>query len=283
LHTSQIRSLGAHLKRWVAELNCCTDSPQLDAEVLLKHVTTYSAVELITRAADALDELSVAAVDRLIAKRLKGVPVAYLVGQREFYSLSLQVSPAVLIPRPDTECLVETALAHIKSLSVQRVLDLGTGSGAIALALAAHAPELAITATDKSAEALEQATQNAQQTGLTGVQFLTSDWYQSLVDERFDLIVSNPPYIDAGDPHLQQGDVRFEPLSALVSAENGLADLRRIVEDAPGHLLEGGCLMLEHGYDQAKAVQELMRAVGFVRRETHKDFGGNDRVTIGHC
>lgn len=281
MHTSQT-SLSACLKHWAAQLSGSTDSPQLDAEVLFKHISEYSEVELITHAGEALDRGLISAVERLIAARMEGMPVAYLTGQREFYSLPLRVSPAVLIPRPDTECLVEAALAHIQSTQVRRVLDLGTGSGAIALALAKHAPGLAVTATDRESNALELAEYNARQLDVDAVQFLMSDWYRSLPEQKFDLIVSNPPYIDPLDPHLLEGDLRFEPQAALVAAEHGLADLRQIIAGAPRHLSTGGALMVEHGYDQAEAVHELMRAVGLKSRETHKDYGGNDRVTMGH-
>jgi len=280
LHISLTSSLAACLTRWAAQLSSSTDTPQLDAEVLFKHVSEYSAVELITRADEALDRGIISAVERLIAARTNGMPVAYLTGQREFYSLPLRVSPAVLIPRPDTECLVEVALARIKSTTVQRVLDLGTGSGAIALALAKNALGLDIVATDRKSDALELAEQNASQLDISGIRFLLSDWYQALPGQKFDLIVSNPPYIDPLDPHLQQGDLRFEPHGALAAAEHGLADLRQIIGGAPAHLNAGGALMVEHGYDQAESVQALMQRSGFICRESRKDYGGNDRVTI---
>jgi len=279
-HTSPTNSLATCLTRWAAQLTDSTDSPKLDAEVLFKHVSAYRDVDLITRAGEVLDMGIVLAVDRLIAARIEGSPVAYLTGEREFYSLPLRVTPAVLIPRPDTECLVEAALAHINAVSVQRVLDLGTGSGAIALALAKHAPGINITATDRKAEALELAGRNARQLDISGVQFLIGDWYRALPEQRFDLIVSNPPYIAPLDPHLQQGDLRFEPHAALVASESGMADLRQIIEGAPGYLNAGGVLMVEHGYDQAEAVRALMRDAGFMHPQTLRDYGNNDRVSI---
>lgn len=280
MHTSPTSSQADCLKRWTAQLSGRSDSPKLDAEVLFRHVSAYSEVELITRADEKPEWEVIKRVEQLISARIEGVPIAYLTGQREFYSLPLQVDSAVLIPRPDTERLVELALSYIKSLSLKRVLDLGTGSGAIALALAKHAPGIRVVATDRSTAALELAKRNASRLGLAGLQFLNSDWYGALSEQRFDLIVSNPPYIDPHDPHLQQGDLRFEPATALVASEHGLADLRQIIEGAPGYLNAGGALMVEHGYDQAVAVQALMRDAGFVHLQTRKDYGGNDRVTL---
>lgn len=213
-------------------------------------------------------------------RRLSGEPIAYIVGQREFMGLPLTVSPAVLIPRPDTEVLVEAALAHYRP--GLRALDLGTGSGAIALAIAHHAPGVQVVAVDKSPEALAVATQNAQVLGLS-VSFYQGDWFDALPADTpaFDLVLSNPPYIHPDDPHLQQGDLRFEPLQALSDGEDGLSAYRHIVQRAPAYLQQGGWLMCEHGYDQGDAVAQLLRNRHFQHVQTLCDLSGHPRVAVG--
>jgi len=207
----------------------------------------------------------------LIRRRALGEPVAYITGEREFYGLALAVTPAVLIPRPETELLVELALERLPAGSESRVLDLGTGSGAIAVAIAHARPRARIFAVDRSPAALAVARGNACRHGLDNVAFVEGDWLAPFAGERFDLIVSNPPYVAAGDPHLEQGDLRFEPTLALPSGADGLDDLRRIVAAAPHHLRSGGWLLLEHGAEQQPAVLDLLATQAFIRCTGHRD------------
>ncbi len=217
----------------------------------------------------------------LLTRRMSGEPIAYLTGTREFYGRSFQVSSDVLIPRPDTELLVERALACIPSDQAVTLLDLGTGSGCIALTLALERPGARVTAVDRSAAALALARRNG---GIldADVEFLSSDWFSELSARRFDLIVGNPPYIAATDAHLARGDLRFEPLGALVAGPDGLADLRHLIAAAPGYLKPGGALLLEHGYDQADAVQILFEAAGFCHPQSWPDLSGIRRVSGGN-
>ena len=274
-------SLSAHLKRWANELQAISDTPRLDAEILFKYASGFNDTQLIAEGEQPLEPRVMLDVEAQIDARHSGVPVAYITGSREFYSLPLKVNPQVLIPRPDTECLVEAAIECIKKQSAQRVLDMGTGSGAIALALARQLPELQVTATDRDNKALDVAKQNARCLKINNVRFVRSDWFQNLAGAQFDMIVSNPPYIDSLDEHLRKGDVRFEPRTALVSEEHGLADLRAIINGAGRHLIPGGYLFLEHGYDQAFAVTSMLLENGFTAVETRKDFGQNDRLSLG--
>lgn len=268
------------LKQAVATL-CGGESPKRDAEILLSHVTGKSRSWLFAFDETVLNASQLAELETLIARRARGEPIAHLVGEREFWSLPLRVSDATLIPRPDTELLVELALACLPA-SPASLLDLGTGSGAIALALASERPDCQITGVDRIAAAVELAQENAARLHLSNVAFALSHWFRDLPARRFDLIVSNPPYIDAKDTHLQQGDVRFEPLSALVAEEEGLADLRAIIEQAPGWLAPGGWLLLEHGWQQGEQVRVLMQQHGYGAVATENDYGGNPRVTLGH-
>jgi release factor glutamine methyltransferase len=217
----------------------------------------------------------------LFERRLNGEPIAYLLGKREFYGLNFKISPATLIPRPDTELLVELALQRIPPHEPYRVLDLGTGSGAIALAIAHARPATEVLASDASHTALEVARENAQRLGIANAAFVQSDWFAALSTQRFDLIVSNPPYISVGDPHLQCGDVRFEPSSALASGDDGLYDIRCIVARTQAYLQPGGWLLLEHGYTQAAQVRELLRQAGFGEVFSAPDLAGIERVSCG--
>ncbi|WP_174236548.1 peptide chain release factor N(5)-glutamine methyltransferase [Stutzerimonas nosocomialis] len=216
-----------------------------------------------------------------LARRRQGEPVAYILGRQGFWSLELDVAPDTLIPRPDTELLVETALGLLPMSASARVLDLGTGTGAIALALASERPAWQVLGVDRIEPAVALAERNRQRLDLRNARFMQSDWFGALADARFALIVSNPPYIRAGDPHLAQGDVRFEPRSALVAGDDGLDDIRLIVDQAPRHLEAEGWLLLEHGYDQAEAVRGLLVARGFDQVHSRTDLGGNPRVSLG--
>lgn len=267
------------LKHAVATLSG-GDSPKRDAEILLAFVTGKSRSWLVAFDDASLDDVQLQQLATLLARRAQGEPIAHLVGEREFWSLPLRVSDATLIPRPDTEVLVEQALAHLPATAAT-ILDLGTGTGAIALALASERPDCQVTGCDRVEAAVALAQDNAQRLHITNVQFFLSHWFAALPSQRFDLIASNPPYIDAADHHLQQGDVRFEPRSALVAEEAGLADLREIITTALAWLLPGGWLLLEHGWQQGEAVRTLMTQQGYQQVNTVDDYGGNPRVTLG--
>ena len=261
------------------ELN--SDSAKLDTELLLAHVLGQSRSYLYTWPGKELTDSQQAAFNALFARRLAGEPVAYLLGQQGFWTLDLQVSQDTLIPRPETELLVETALQLGAARSALNVLDLGTGTGAIALALASERHQWQVIGVDRVAEAVQLAQHNALSCHLGGVRFLHSDWFSALTGERFDLIVSNPPYIALADPHLEQGDVRFEPMSALVSGVDGLDDIRRIIVDSGVHLSEDGWLLLEHGWQQGAAVRDLLQHAGFSQVRSVQDLAGHERVTLG--
>ncbi|HJT96974.1 MAG TPA: peptide chain release factor N(5)-glutamine methyltransferase [Rhodanobacteraceae bacterium] len=254
---------------------------RLDAELLLAHALGVSRAALYARPEHEPDAVEQDAFERLAAARERGEPVAYLIGRREFWSLDLDVTPDVLIPRPETELLVERALLRIPTAREVRVADLGTGSGAIALAIARERPQARVLATDASERALEVARGNAERLGLANVSFAHGDWGAALGDVLFDVVVSNPPYIARGDVHLALGDLRFEPESALVSGDDGLDAVRRIVADAPGHLAPGGWLALEHGWDQGSRARALFEAEGFAGIASVRDGAGHERVTEG--
>lgn len=260
------------------------DEARREAQILLCEALGVNRAWLIAHSEQPLTDPQLARFADFLQRRLHGEPVAYILGKREFYGLELRVAPGVLIPRPDTETIVEAALAAGDALanpSPLRVLDLGTGSGAIALALAMNRPQWQVTAVDAAPAALAVAQDNATQLGAANLQLLASDWFSALTDETFDLIVSNPPYIAAADPHLAQGDLRFEPTSALASGTDGLDDIRRIVAQAPQHLRRGGWLLLEHGYDQAEHVAKLLQEHGFAAVGHAADLAGILRVTLG--
>jgi release factor glutamine methyltransferase len=254
---------------------------RVDAEVLLVHALKKPRSWLIAHADDPLSAEDASAYNALVERRAKGEPVAYITGQRGFWSLDLEVTPATLIPRPDTELLVELALERLPRNKLARVLDLGTGSGAIALAIASERPQVQVVATDASQDALAVAQRNAQRHGIVNINFLHGDWYAPLNDRCFDVIVSNPPYIEDDDPHLRQGDLRYEPISALASGVDGLDDIRRIARAAPVHLVQGGWLMFEHGWNQGHAARLLLCSMGFVDVFTAQDMEQRDRVTAG--
>ena len=254
--------------------------PASEARLLLGHVLDQSAAWLLAHGEQVLDEDDLLAFASLVARRAGGEPVAYLVGRREFFGRDFEVSPAVLIPRPETELLVDIALANVGAGETARILDLGTGSGCIAVTLALELPQAQVTAIDASAIALAVARRNADRYSAR-LRFVQSDWFDALGEESFDLIVANPPYIAAADPHLAAGDLRHEPVTALASGTDGLDALRRIIAGAPAHLAPGGQLWLEHGYDQAPAVQELLFAAGLTEVKQHRDLAGIIRVSGG--
>ena len=270
-------------QRWlrgaVSELSE-SESPKRDAEILLEHVTGKSRTYLLAFGETLLTAEQEAQLAALLVRRKTGEPVAHLVGEREFWSLPLYVSAATLIPRPDTECLVEQALARLPTAACS-ILDLGTGTGAIALALATERPDCTVTAVDVMPDAVTLAQRNVERLGLGNVTVLQSSWFTALENRLFALIVSNPPYIDEHDPHLAQGDVRFEPLTALVAANEGLADLDHIVTTSRQHLLPGGWLLVEHGWTQGNAVRALFTNAGYREVATCRDYGGNERLTLG--
>ncbi len=253
----------------------------LEANLLCQHLLNVNRAWLISHANDELETRHQLAFEALTQRRLHGEPIAYILGSREFYGLVLKTTPATLIPRPDTETLVEIALAKIPQNASLSILDLGTGTGAVALAIATHRPQAKVSAVDASLGALKVAAGNAQDLKLTNVRLLESNWFSALDGEKFDAIVSNPPYIAQDDKHLKQGDLRFEPIAALASGMDGLDDIRKIIHDAPNHLNRNGWLMLEHGYDQADAVAELLKARSFSQIEHATDIAGIRRVTFG--
>lgn len=267
------------------QLAAVSDSPRLDVELLLCALLQKNRTWLFTWPDKTLTSEQQKIFDQYFARRLNGEPIAHILGQREFWSLPLFCDNSTLIPRPDTELLVETCMAIFAEDEPQQaraILDLGTGTGAIALALASEKKHWQLTGVDQSVAAVALAEKNRAHLGFANVQLLHSDWFAHIsADKKFDAIVSNPPYIDPQDPHLTQGDVRFEPRSALVADNCGLADIETILAQAPAFLESEGWVLLEHGYDQGEAVRELFARYGYTRIETRRDLGGNERVTFG--
>lgn len=255
----------------------------VDARVLLRTVLGVNDAYLIAHARDAVDAHQAAQFRALAARRAAGDPIAYIVGEREFFGRSFAVSPAVLIPRPETELLVELALQHEQHYANARVLDLGTGSGCIAITIALERKAAQVVATDRSQAALDVACENARRLNAGNVEFVQSDWFGNLRGKSFDLIVANPPYIAAGDAHLAQGDLRFEPPIALAGAGDGLGDIRAIVNGARAHLAPGGWLLFEHGYDQAARCRALLEQARFVEVQSWRDLAGIERVSGGRA
>ena len=270
---------GALLARAVSQLRAAgSENPTLDAELLLAHVLGSPRSRLKSHPEEVPPAAATRRFEELLARRAAGEPIAYLLGYRDFWTLRLAVSPAVLVPRPETELLVERALA-LRPQAHGRVLDLGTGSGAIALALASERPQWDVTGTDTSEEALAVARANAQAHGLMRVRFLLGSWFEPVGEERFDLVVSNPPYIGANEPELRSPALQREPRTALSPGEDGMASLRTIIRDAPPHLEHGGWLLLEHGSTQAAEVARELVARGFRHVRSHRDLGGHERMT----
>lgn len=266
------------------QLAAVSDSPRLDVEILLGHILEKPRTYLFTWPEKALTAAQAQLFEISFQRRLNGEPVAHIIGQREFWSLPFFVDNTTLIPRPDTELLVEAALnlfVEDAPEQTRNLLDLGTGTGAILLALAHEKKHWQCVGVDKSAAAVALAEKNRTHLQLANACIQQSDWFASLGSDRFDVIVSNPPYIDPADPHLQQGDVRFEPLSALIAENHGLADIEWIAQQASNYLLPQGWLLVEHGYNQGEAVRNLFERYGYVQVKTLRDFGDNERVTLG--
>lgn len=254
---------------------------RIDAELLLLHVLGRDRTWLFMHERDGMGDADAVTFAALVARREAGEPVAYLTGTRGFWTLDLIVTPYTLIPRPETELLVELALARIPMNAEARIADLGTGSGAIALAIARERPHAHVVATDFSEAALAVARANAERNRIDNIECRAGSWFAPLAGERFDIIASNPPYIESGDPHLGEGDLRFEPASALASGADGLEDLRMIADEATSHLNENGWLMVEHGWNQGAEVRALFVAAGFTEVRTAHDLEKRDRVTLG--
>ncbi|HEC13377.1 MAG TPA: peptide chain release factor N(5)-glutamine methyltransferase [Acidiferrobacteraceae bacterium] len=264
-----------------ATLEQISPTPRLDAEILACHASGLSRSQLITQTHHALNDSGCEQLRLLLQRRLKGEPIAYITGHKEFWSLDLKVTPGTLIPRPETEHLVEQALSHIPPDRPFSVADLGTGNGAIALALASERPQCQIVATDIADKAIAVARQNALNLGLGNIEFRQGDWFAPLSDAQFDLIVSNPPYVRQTDPHLVEGDVQFEPTAALASGAQGLDAIYKLVTQASTFLAERGWLVLEHGYDQAEAVRDLLQGAGFSHCTMYRDLNDQPRVSEG--
>jgi release factor glutamine methyltransferase len=271
-------SLGMDIR--AAEKVASSKLPILETRLLLSHALGLSRIELITQSETVLSSEQLQCCNDLFYRRMQGEPIAYILGEREFFGRMFAVSPAVLIPRPDTELLVELALENIPQHG--NVLDLGTGSGAIAISIAAERPDCQLLACDISQEALDVAQKNAQTlVANKNISFIQSDWYTQIPPQSFDCIVSNPPYIVKEDVHLNQGDLRFEPINALTDHDDGLSAYRNIINGAPNFLKKGGMLLFEHGYNQFEAVQKLLLDHGFIEVQSWQDLAGIWRVTGG--
>nr|VFK78693.1 MAG: [protein release factor]-glutamine N5-methyltransferase [Candidatus Kentron sp. SD] len=271
-------TLGAALERAVRLLDVCSPTPRADAEILLGHVLGKPRHWPYVWPEQSFSTSVRERFEHFIARRISGVPVAYFTGRREFWSLELSVTPDTLIPRPETECLVEVALALIPEKAKWRIADLGTGAAPIALALANERTDCRITGTDISAAALEVAKKNGR--GCTNSVFRRGDWFSALDQTNYHMIVSNPPYVPANDPHLARGDIRFEPSLALIGGPEGLDAIRHLAIGAPEYLISGGWLILEHGFDQGKRVRCLLREFGYGGVMTRRDYGGRERITL---
>lgn len=258
-----------------------SDSAVLDAEVLLTFVLDKSRTWLATWPEYQVTDEQTDEYQKLVERRVKGEPIAYITGERDFWTLTLDTNPSTLIPRPETELLVEQALEFLASIKQAKVLDLGTGTGAIALAVASERGQDQIYASDFSCGAVELARNNAVKNKLKNVTVIESDWYSQIKESEFDLIVSNPPYVEEGDPHLQQGDLVFEPNTALIAKDKGFADIKIICDQARQFLKPGGGLMFEHGFEQGETARRILEQFGYSQVKTVKDLAGLDRLTRG--
>ncbi len=281
LDQNQAETIQSILSSATQQLAACSDTAVLDAEVLLCHCLRKNRSFLRTWPEHPLDSQQIEPFRALISQRRQGTPIAYLTGLREFWSREFFVNPDVLIPRPDSELLIEISLNLLPMHQPGKIIDLGTGSGILALTLAAERPQADVLATDISPAALQIAGQNAERLQIGNVQFLQSHWFDQVQPAAFDLVISNPPYIAAADPHLRQGDVRFEPRAALISGENGLKDIRLLAEQARPFLKDHGHLLIEHGYNQQAEVRDIFSRLNYRQINTHCDLSGNPRVTSG--
>ncbi len=255
--------------------------PPLETRMLIGRTLNVSRSWMISHDRDPLTHEQIEQIRALIERRLSGEPMAYIMGEREFMGLSFETSPAALIPRPETELLVETAIEYVEQNPRANVLDLGTGTGAIAVSIGRFCPGALVLATDKSPDALALARRNAEKHRTGNVRFLESDWFEGIPPQAFDLIVSNPPYIPRNDPHLQQGDLRFEPPMALTDYSDGLSAIRRIIAGARAYLASGGWMWIEHGWEQAQQVRYMLAKVGFTQIESRNDLSGIERISGG--
>jgi release factor glutamine methyltransferase len=272
-------TVGEILRQAITTLTPTSPTPRLDAEVLAMHVCGLDRSGLIAQGHSTLTHDQQHRLENLLARRCQGEPIAYLTGVREFWSLEFNVSPDTLIPRPETELLVEKALAHVPPDAEWTIADLGTGCGAIALTLAKERPRSRIIATDISPAALDVARSNAAKFGLTNIEFREGNWFEPLTGMKLDMMVSNPPYVRANDPHLEQGDVRFEPVQALAAGPEGLDAIRQIALSAREHLNPAAWLLFEHGWDQAAAIGQLLHSLGYRNIVCYPDLSGRDRIT----
>ncbi len=280
MKNSDLPSIAELLRQAHQRLKTVSDSPLLDAQLLLAHSLQKEISYLLAWQEVVPDLPQQTLFQGYLVQREQGIPVAYLLGCKEFWSLPFAVTPDVLIPRPETELLVEQVLEYCQTLEQARILELGTGSGAIAIALAKEIPNASITASDISSAALDIARKNAQTLNQQRIEFVLSDWFTAIPLNTFDIIVSNPPYIEAADEHLT-GAIRHEPMTALVSGADGLDAIRVIISEAKAYLQNGGALMLEHGYKQGKQIRKLFAASGYKQARTIRDYAGNERVTTG--
>jgi len=257
------------------------EDANIDSLYLLSFILQKDFTWIKTWPEKMLDEVQIESLTQLTERRKKGEPIAYITGTKDFWSLTLKTNPSTLIPRPETELLVENALAFLENKDDAKILDLGTGTGAIGLAIASEKPYSQVVASDFQIDAVKLTKENAQLNKIDNIEILLSDWFSNITDKEFDLIVSNPPYVEENDPHLSQGDLRFEPKSALASGDNGLADIKIIIEESRSRLVNGGALMIEHGYQQANDLRDIFQSFGYHKVKVIKDLAGLDRISTG--